>query len=192
MGLCNYVALCDAMVLLMHPLVEIVIHDIDSNSIVYIKGSLSNRKIGDPSLLDKENLINVDQIIYPKLSFDGKLVKSVSVVLEEKWLLCINSDVSIFNKMKELSQVLLQINGAQPNALFTNDWQEKLNVSVHDYLQNHNLSFEFLSNANKKALAKHLFDLGAFNEKNAADYVAKALNLGRATIFNYLKEWRRK
>ena len=30
----------------------------------------------------------------------------------------------------------------------------------------------------------------AFKEKNAADYVAKVLGLGRATVFKYLKEWR--
>ncbi len=37
----------------------------------------------------------------------------------------------------------------------------------------------------------YLFDIGAFHEKNAADYVANVLNMGRATIFNYLKEFRK-
>jgi predicted transcriptional regulator YheO len=92
--------------------------------------------------------------------------------------------------MQELSSTLLQM-GNQPQSLFTNDWQEKLHVSIHSYLQNHNLSFDHLSQSDKKTLAKHLFDLGAFNEKNAADYVAKVLGLGRATVFKYLKEWRK-
>lgn len=91
--------------------------------------------------------------------------------------------------MQELSSALLQI-GSQPQSLFTNDWQEKLHVSIHAYLQNHNLSFDHLSQSDKKTLAKHLFDLGVFHEKNAADYVAKVLGLGRATVFKYLKEWR--
>lgn len=187
--LSNYIPICDAIVRLMDPLVEIVIHDIAGDSITYINGKLSNRKIGDASLLDPEGLCSIDQIVYPKVNFDGRLVKSVSVILEGKYLLCINCDISIFNKMQELSSVFLQI-GNQPQSLFTNDWQEKLHVSIHSYLQNHNLSFDHLSQNDKKALAKHLFDLGAFHKKNAADYVAKVLGLGRATVFKYLKEWR--
>lgn len=191
MALFNYIPICDAIVLLIRPLVEIVIHDIDSNDIIYINGSLSNRKVGDQSLLDREGLSDIEQVVYQRINFDGRLLKSVSVVLESKWLLCINYDLSIFSKMQELSSVLLQKNmDFQPRSLFTNDWQEKLHVTIHSYLQNHNLSFNHLANADKKALAKHLFNLGAFNEKNAADYVAKVLNLGRATVFKYLKEWR--
>lgn len=185
-----YIPICDAIVRLMDPLVEIVIHDIARGSIIYINGKLSNRNIGDASLIDSERLNNIDQIVYPKVNFDGRLVKSVSVILEDKYLLCINCDVSIFAKMQELSSALLQM-GNQPESLFTNDWQEKLHVSIHLFLQNHNLLLDHLDQSEKKNLAKHLFDLGAFNEKNAADYVAKVLGLGRATVFKYLKEWRK-
>lgn len=190
MALSTYIHIADSIVRLMHPLIEIVIHDIEANNIIYINGSLSKRKAGDPSLLDKENLIDVNQIIYPKINFDGRLVKSVSIILEEQWLLCINSDISVFGKMQELGQTLLQNYGMQPKALFKNDWQEKLHISIHDYLQLHNLTFEHITQSDKKALVQYLFDLGAFNEKNAPDYIAKTLHLGRATIFNYLKEWR--
>ncbi len=187
--LSHYIPICNAIVQLMDPLVEIVIHDIAEGSITYIHGKLSKRKIADASLIDPEGLNNLDQIVYPKVNFDGRLVKSISVILEDKYLLCINCDISIFNKMQELSNALLQM-GNQPQSLFTNDWQEKLHVSIHSYLQNHNLSFDHLSQNDKKTLTKHLFALGAFQEKNAADYVAKVLGLGRATVFKYLKEWR--
>lgn len=187
--LSNYIPICDAIVRLMDPLIEVVVHDINQNRIVYIHGKLSKRKVGDASLLDADELKHIDQIVYPKVNFDGRLIKSVSLILEGKYLLCINCDISIFNKMQELSSVFLQMCN-QPQSLFTNDWQEKLHVSIHAYLQNHNLSFDHLSQSDKKALAKHLFDLGAFHEKNAADYVAKVLGLGRATVFKYLKEWR--
>ncbi len=191
MVLSNYILIGDAIVRLMDPLVEIVIHDIAKNSIAYINGKLSDRAIGDVSLLDQQGLGSVDQVVYPKINFDGRLVKSVSVSLEEKYLLCINCDVSIFSKMQELSGTLLQKNMShQTQSLFANDWQEKLHVSIHSYLQNHSLPFDHLSQSDKKALTKHLFELGAFHEKNAADYVAKVLNLGRATVFKYLKEWR--
>lgn len=189
--LSNYIPICDAIVLLMDPLVEVVIHDINQNSITYINGNLSKRKVGDASLLDAGELKHIDKIVYPKVNFDGRLIKSISVLLEERWMLCINCDVSIFNKMQDLSNALLQMAG-QPQSLFTNDWQEKLHISIHGFLQNHNLSFDHLSQNDKKTLTKHLFDLGAFHEKNAADYIAKVLQLGRATVFKYLKEWRNK
>lgn len=193
MALSHYIQICDGMVSLMNPLIEIVIHDIHVNRIIYIAGSLSNRKIGDPSLLDKNTLNDVEKIIYPKINFDGKLVKSTSVILEEKYLLCINSDISLFSQMQAISELMLHSFGKhQPNSLFVNDWQERLHVSIHDYVQKNNLTFEHLTARNKNALVKHLYTLGAFNEKNAADYIAKVLKLGRATVFKYLKELRGK
>ena len=191
MILSNYIPICDAIVRLTEPLVEVVIHDIAKNSIAYINGTLSGRSVGDASILDQEALNNIDYIVYTKINFDGRLVKSISISLEEKYLLCINCDISVFRKMQELSSALLQKNVThQPQSLFANDWQEKLHVSIHSYLQNHGLNFTSLSQSDKKALTKHLLNLGAFNEKKAADYIAKVLNLGRATIFKYLKEWR--
>ena len=192
MILSDYTQICDALVLLMDPLIEVVIHDIKKNKIIYINGRLSGRKAGGPSLLDQEGLDSIDQIVYPKINFNGRLVKSISIILQAKWLLCINCDVSIFSKLNELSGTLLQKNmGNQPQSLFVNDWQEKLHVTIHSYLQTHNLFFDHLRHGHKKAILRYLFDLGAFNEKNAADYIAKALSLGRATVFKYLKEWRK-
>ena len=161
----------------MHPLVEVAIHDIETDSIVYIKGSLSNRRVGDPSLLSEEDLDDMDKVAYPKINFDGRLIKSISVILEGRWLMCINCDISVFSKMQDLSTAMLQISPSQSKFLFSNDWQEKLHITVHDYLQKHNMPFEGLTGASKKNLVKHLFERGAFNEKNAANYVAKILNI---------------
>ena len=53
-------------------------------------------------------------------------------------------------------------------------------------------SFNNLTNVDKRNLVSYLYKMGAFGEKKAADYVAKILKLGRATVFKYLKEWRKK
>lgn len=190
MPLSNYLPLCDAIVQLLEPLTEVVVHDLASDTICYIKGNLSQRKVGDPSLLaDLE--AGLDQIVYPKINFDGRLVKSISIPIEDKWLICINCDVSIFNQMKGLSELFLNHRDArQPESLFKNDWQEKLHLTIHSFIQKQNWQFSELTSQQKKTLIKHLFDCGAFHEKNAADYVAKVLHVGRATVFNYLKEWR--
>ena len=192
MNISQYISLCDSIVLLMRPLIEIIIHDIASGKIYYINGNLSKRKVGDPSLLAPgEFEKNIDQIIYPKINFDGRLIKSISVPIDNKWLICINADASVFSQMKNLGEVFLNtIKESQPESLFKNDWQEKLHVAIDDFLKKQGLKFDELNHFQKKILAKHLFDLGAFAEKNAADYVANILGLGRATIFKYLKEWR--
>lgn len=192
MTLSNYISICDAFVLLMDPLIEIAIHDVEKNKIVYINGKLSGRNVNEESLIHKKELDELHQIIYPKINFDGRLIKSVSVLLEKKWLLCINCDISVFNQMHELSKIFIQNSGdTQPKSLFINDWQEKLHVSIHTYLGQNNLSFHTLTQSDKKSLTKYLYEIGAFHEKNAADYIAKVLHLGRATIFNYLKEWKK-
>ena len=192
MTISNYIPLCNAVVLLMKPLVEVVIHDLASDTICYVNGNLSKRKVGKPSLLEtKEFEANIDKIIYPKINFDGRLIKSISIPVENKWLICINCDISIFNQMKNLGEIFLnhdKIN--KPESLFKNDWQEKLHIAIHSFLREKNWNFNDLNAHKNKELIKHLFDIGAFAEKNAADYVAQVLKLGRATIFKYLKELR--
>lgn len=106
----DLISLCDAFVLLMHPLLEIVIHDLKSDKICYVKGNLSKRKINDLSLLDHEELENdLNTIIYPKINFNGHLIKSISIPLHDQWLVCINCDISIFQQIQNLSQSFLYI-----------------------------------------------------------------------------------
>lgn len=188
MTLSQYIKICDNLVLLMHPLLEAVLHDTKTNKIAYIAGRLSNRQIGDESFLDQSELGDIDKVIYPKVNFDGKLVKSISVPLEDKWILCINCDISIFNQMQEIGKLLsITPDATKPKSLFINDWQEKVNIAIFNYLEDNNLSFNNLNSAHKQAIVKHLFTIGAFSEKNAANYIAKSLKLGRSTIFKYLK-----
>ena len=188
----NYIALCNSIVILMKPLVEVVIHDLTSDTIYYINGNLSNRKLGDPSLLKIKNFeTDINKTIYPKINFDGRLVKSISIPVENKWLICINCDVSIFNQMKDLGTVFLnQDETSKPENLFKNDWQERLHIAIHTFLNKKKWHFDDLNSSKNKELVEYLFTIGAFDEKNAVDYVAHILQIGRATIFKYLKELR--
>ena len=192
MSCSTYVPLCNALVLLFKPLVEIVIHDLKSNTISYIVGNLSQRKMGDPSLLDIDDLDeSLDKIIYPKLNVDGRLIKSISVPVDQQWLICINCDVSLFAQMQQVSEIFLQHEQSiMPSSLFKNDWQEKLHQVIHAFLKEQNWHFDHLNKKQKIEIVFYLFQEGALTEKNAADYIANALGLGRATIFNYLRRWR--
>ncbi len=188
----KYLRLCDAIAELFQPLVEVVVHDLISKKIFYIKGGLSLRKVGDPSLIDEDlDLTNLDTLFYSKINFDTRLIRSVSIPFEDNWILCINVDVSVFDKLQAISSLFLGYSHNQPMQLFGVDWQESLHQAINGFLRENKWQFDQMNQSQKKVLVKHLYDIGAFNEKNAADYVAQALNLSRATVFNYLREWRK-
>ena len=108
MNILHYIQICDSIILLMQPLIEVIIHDLVSGKIYYINGNLSKRKVGDLSLLEPgEFEKNIDQIVYPKINFDGRLIKSVSVPVDNKWLICINADASVwsFSYLKPSSSI---------------------------------------------------------------------------------------
>lgn len=198
MDITPYIAFARSIIQLMNPLVEVAIHDLKTNTIVFIEGNLSKRKIGDPSLIDNTSKTfkqEIDGKIYTKLGHDGKLIRSISIPIEERgnivMLICINYDITLFKDMEHMSNQLLGVmTHKQPEALFKNDWQERLHLFIHEELNKDGLRIETLSQKQKKDLLEKLFAQKAFDEKNAADYIASILNIGRATVFNYLRKWR--
>lgn len=192
MNLSKYTPLCDAIVLLLEPLVEVAIHDLETETICYISGRLSKRKVGDPSLLIGDDLEHdLAAMTYSKLNFDQRLIKAISVPVDKKYLICINCDVSVFSQMQQLSSAFLSSSPmAMPESLFKNDWQEQLHHAIHLYLDEQGWRFALLTQKQKKELVYYLYQHHAFNEKKAADYIANVLGMGRATVFNYLKSWR--
>lgn len=193
-----YIPIARGLVALMNPLVEVVIHELRTGTIAFIEGGLSKRKVGDASLLDIDGGNwegQLDEKLYPKLEFDGRLIKSVSVPIKENddtvALMCINYDVSLFKEIQHITDVILKsTENEKPAFLFKNDWQERIHEFTHKYLVTNGLSFKTLTPKDKKELVHLLYTEGAFNEKHAAEYIAKVLDMGRATVFNYLKKWR--
>jgi predicted transcriptional regulator YheO len=197
MNLEPYISIGQSFVRLLAPLAEIVIHDIATNSICFIEGTLSNRKVGDTSFLDvdlKQLEPQIEHMIYPKINFDGKLIKSVSIPIKEGHrliaVMCLNVDISVFSQMQQLAQAFLLPPTNQPEILFKNDWQEKVHQALYQWISDHHLKIESLTNAQKKQVVQEMYAQGAFHEKKAADYIASILGLSRASVFNYLKEIR--
>lgn len=185
-----YKNIASALVRLMAPMVEVVIHNLESNTILFIEGNLSGRKIGDPSMINRTILEeDLHTFVYHKFHTDGRLVKSISVALDNNLLMCINCDISIVATVHEFTQQLLQQhNTRRPKSLFKDEWQDKIITTVHAYIQQRIWNFKNLNSKQKKEIVIYLFKEGAFNQKNAADYIAQVLDMGRATVFNYIKE----
>ncbi|MBA2727265.1 MAG: helix-turn-helix domain-containing protein, partial [Parachlamydiaceae bacterium] len=132
--------------------------------------------------------------LYLKTNWDGKNIKSVSATLrnddgEPIGLMCINLEIS---KWEEMHHFLGEWIGNvdlrhQPKVLFKDDWKEKINHYVSQYLKTHGFTLRSLNKEKKQALILALQHEGAFKAKNAATYVGEVLDLSRATIYNYLK-----
>lgn len=193
----KYAGIAQAISMLLHPHAEIVIHDLSTGRIAAIYNNLSRRKISEESLL--EEVVHLDKLPdvfppYAKVNWDGKKMKSVTATLRDSkgmpiGLFCINLDLS---KWEEMHQFILGWMGSldtreQPDVLFKNDWKEKINAFVADYLQKEGLTLKTITKEQKQGLVRTLHRKGAFQAKKSASYAAEVLEISRATIYNYLR-----
>ena len=123
-------------------------------------------------------------------------MRSVSIATGDEntpgYLLCINLNTAIFEEARNALDLFLSTTRLQPQPeqLFRDDWQESINTYLHEWLRQKNLSLGTLSRDDKKELVLALHQEGAFRAKNAADYIAGILSLGRSTIYKYLREFK--
>lgn len=195
--LSRYQSIADAIATLFYPYAEVVLHDLATQSVAYVANNFSKRELGDDSGLEElENTPDATVIgPYEKLNWDGRKLRSISVVLRDDagaalGMMCVNLDISVFEGARAALDLFLSGSKlvAQPALLFEDDWQERINRFIHGWLQQRQLSLSILSREHKRELVQALLREGAFRGKNAADYVANVLGMGRATVFKHLKE----
>lgn len=195
----SFVPVAGAVAKIFPPFVEVIIHNLDNNKVHHVEGNISKVKPGDLSKLEESLDVlesSIDRCTSPQMNKNGRLIKTISSILvdehgEEKGLMCINFDVSKLVLTQEILGELLASHTEEGlDETFKNDWQDQIHLFVHKYLDDNSLSLETLNIKQKKKLVCDLFYQGAFEATNSANYIAKLLNMGRATIFNYLKEWR--
>ncbi|MBS0975775.1 helix-turn-helix transcriptional regulator [Serratia rubidaea] len=194
--LTRYHAIADAIALLFTPYAEVAIHDLASQKLVYIANNRSQRELGEDSNLD-DLRDNLDlQVIgpYQKRNWDGGQLRSISTVLRDDnqhpiGLMCINLDITVLSSAKAALETFLSGSALQPQpaVLFQDDWQERINTFIYQWLQQHQQTLSTLNAPARRELVEALYHQGAFRGKNAAGYVAKILGIGRATVYNYLK-----
>lgn len=182
---------------LFHPWIEVVIHDLSKNKIVSIVGTQGLRKVGDPSYLSKADRTLPPGVFgpYSKHNSDGKAMKSVSVVFSteknERFMMCINFDISEFQPIQTIIGTLISFPGIKPlQEVFDENWQDKIHQFINKILTEKGRTLNQLNRTDKKELVFTLRDQGAFNGKNAASYIAQILKVSRASIYGYLSEKR--
>jgi predicted transcriptional regulator YheO len=78
----------------------------------------------------------------------------------------------------------------QPDVIFEDDWQERINTFVHGWLSDRQAGLMTLTRLQKRGLVEDLYQSGAFRGRSAAEYIARVLKMGRATVFKHVKELR--
>ena len=195
------IPMAQAFARLLHPFAEVVIHDLEKDQIEEIYNPFSGREPGDDSYLDRWDFtVDPQESVigpYEKINFDGRKLKSISIVIRDNQqkaigFLCVNMDTSVFEKYRSTLDVFLQNNdntiSEATQSLFKDDLYEQINMFVQSYCREQHLSLEALTREDKKSLVLKLKEKGAFNGKNATNYIARILGISRATVYNYIKD----
>jgi D-arginine utilization repressor len=194
--LAHYFTIAKVITTLFHPHVEVVIHDLRTGCISAIFNNFSKRKAGDESLFS-EDLSQLSETFppYTKINWDGRKLKSITATVKNQknipiGLFCINLDISKWEEIHHFigEWIELPTDIEKPEVLFEDDWRERINTYVSNYLQKQGISMSALAKdrSKKRELVHILHEAGAFKAKRAASYVADVLDLSRATIYNYL------
>lgn len=196
----NALPMAQAFCKLLHPLAEVVIHDLATDKIVAIFNSFSKREVGDSSYMDEFSFsVNTNQNVigpYEKTHYDGQKLKSISIVLKDEFgavqgFLCVNMNISAFAQYQQTMQLFLGNNDAALSndieGIFKDDLYEQINIYIQQYCREYQLSLDQLNRNQKQLLMNDLKQKGAFKGKNATNYAARILGVSRATVYNYLK-----
>lgn len=186
----------DGVATLLLPYAEVVVHDLATQSIAYIANNLSRREVGDDSALDNAEFSADETVIgpYEKRNWDGTMMRAVSVIVRDAdgppiGVVCINLNIGVFDQARAALDLL--VSGArltpQPKVIFQDDWQERINTFVHTWLHDHQVTLMTLMRTEKRTLVEDLHRNGAFKGRSAAEYVARVLKMGRATVFKHIK-----
>jgi len=194
----KYEPVIKGVIALFAPFMECAIHDIKTGKIVAIYNNISNRNVGDPSPLAELNT-PVDKFPevfepYYETNWNGHKIKCTSITIRDEnkkplFIICFNFDTSIFQDIQLNLKTFLEVkeNADNPVELFSENWQEKIDKFISDYLTHNKLLITNLTREQKQVIIQELSKHGVFFYKNAANYVAGKLKLSRATIYNHLK-----
>jgi predicted transcriptional regulator YheO len=190
-------AAATALTTLFHPHVEVALHDVARDRLVAIWNAFSGRKPGEASLLDPELLAGFPQgqVLgpYEQVDRQGRRLSSVSVRVDEgRMLLCMNFDRSAIDSAALLLSAFAAPREQKPDALFQRDWRATVNGLIEDWCRSNGVPRSALSREDRLSIVADLDERGVFDTRNAAEHVAAALGVSRATVYNLRKELARR
>lgn len=191
-----YAPIAEAIARLFHPYAEVAIHDLAADRIVALWNPFSRRKVGDPALLSELPADIAERGVYgpyAKVLPDGRALTSVSAVLVDargvpRGLMCVNFDRSPLDGVAELLARFAAPAASRPPELFSRDWREEIALVIDEACRDRQLRRDRLTREDRLVLVKAVADKGLFSTRQAAQHVALALGVSRATVYALLKE----
>lgn len=204
-SLTRYVPIAEAIAQLFHPHVEVVLHDIERDSIAYIANPYSDRTSGDASLLgpfesDSQGFpFGADvEGPYENAGNRGQRIRSISAALKDSdgkvvGIMCTNVDFSKMEASLEILETFLRpVNlEAPPRVLFQNDWKDNIKLEIRTFLIDHDINFDQIDAPHRKKLIKRLEEKRLFYARKSVEQLATILGVSRATVYKDLKIIRR-
>lgn len=189
----TYAPVVEAVVALLHPYAEVVLHDVKPDKVAAIWNSWSGRSPGDRSLITAADLPADGKVLgpYEKVGTDGHRITSVSVLLEGgAGLLCVNLDRSPLDGAIDVLSRFAAAVEQRPEALFERDWRERIALTVDAWCRDQHVARDRLSRTQRLALVEHVDAQGLFATRRAAEHLALALGISRASVYALIKEAR--
>jgi D-arginine utilization repressor len=188
---------CQAIALLLGPYAEVVLHDVARDRVLAVWNPMSRRGPGDASLLGE--LDRVDSPArdvygpYQKLLADGRRLSSVSAVLrdtrgEPSAVLCVNLDRTPLDQAAALLAGFAAPTETRPEALFEQDWTERVHQIIGSYVRTCGRPLERLGREDRLSILAELDQAGVFAVRRAVPFVAGALKVSRSSLYALLAE----
>lgn len=194
-----HVSVMEAMAAL-NPHVEVVLHDLERDVIVFICNGFSGRTVGEASLLSElpAPLTPAQALLgpYEKVGTDGRRLLSASAVIldeqgDRRGLLCINVDQSPVDDLLRAATVLAgPAPHPRPPALFERDWREQIALLVDAWCRERHRRRDQLTRADRLELIGVLDGADLFATRHASQHAAQALDVSRATVYALLQQSR--
>jgi len=204
----NYKPIADAVAKLLHPYAEVVIHDIQKDTIVYIANPYSRREIGDKSYLGLDNGepdFGFEKNVlgpYDKTGNDGQRMRSITAVIRNAaakpiGILCINLDFSPLEKAFDAAVEIL--NGlirppdteARPEVIFREEWREKIKLEIRSFRLEKGQMQEPMNTKERRELMRRIDQKRLFYARKSVEQVASLLQISRATAYKDLSQVRK-
>lgn len=193
----QYIPITKALSVLLPGLIEVVIHDLKTNTVFHIENAFTPRKVGDNSQLETENYekeLDNNNVIgpYRKSNPDGSKLKSVSSLLTDKngspvGLLCINMQVDGLELSLNHLQKLISVDAQKHSAFVISDWRENANLIIAETVQKRGVRLAQTKKEDRIEIIRNLFVADIFSYRGSAEYVAEALGISRAGFYQLLK-----
>lgn len=178
----NIEQFCHALAQLLHPFVEISAFDKSGASL------FSYNKFSDLKEDVRLNKSYTENQVFLETIHSSKQVKSFITTLQDNHTsvtLRLRYDLSVFENMHRHLTEFLSFQTDVSNHIVS--WQKQVDQCIEHYLTENDIRLEALSKKDKLALVTQLHQMKLFDYKEASLYIAKKLNLSRATLYNYLK-----